>query len=251
MAYLPMPETDDRSYNSNFYSIFGEDGSGDLTGLNDQESKFSPSKVSMKEFLVGYLGSHVHSLTLSSSTESRGQVGVSRIVSNIVGSESAPKDSLLQNVNDYWPLSETCSHFIDSLKGSGYRFTPFDFADICLVYPVLQPYATKIKLSNLKIRNKDKSLNNFKGCKPYLPWEFNSAEIKLTLSNENNATFIDNVSEEHVKVSLGDLFLAGDSRLISAGNIHSEEGICISCSLAASWEQLKAKVINNFLFRLF
>ena len=245
VSYIPMPESDDRNYNNNYKVIFdgdSEDSTQQKIAIAEADSRFTPSKISMKEFSIGYFGSHTHSLILS-SPESRGQGAVSQIVSNIVGSsEGASKGFLLHNVNDYWPLDEKCTEFINKLKVSESRFAAFDFADICLVYPILQPNASKIKLSTL---NKVGTNSNTKKLgTPYLPWEENSACIFFAITNENHTSFIDNVTHEYVKVSVGDLFRHGGS--LSSGDVKSESGICICCPVAPRWEQFNAKVKSSF-----
>ena len=254
VSYIPMPESDDKSYNNNYSAIFDSDNEDSIQqkiAIAEADSRFTPSKISMKEFSIGYFGSHTHSLTLS-SPESRGQGAVSQIVSNIVGSsEGASKDFLLHNVNDYWPLDGHCNDFINKLRASEQRFTAFDFADICLVYPILQPNASKVKLSTLLLSSRNSSEGKLshtrKESTPSLPWEENSASIFFTITNENHTSFIDNVTHEYVKVCLGDLFRDGGSH--SMGDVRSESGICICCPVAPRWDQFNAKVrpYNNSL----
>ena len=69
-----------------------------------------------------------------------------------------------------------------------------------------------------------------------------SAVLNFTLFNESQSSFIENVSNEYVKVSIKDLFRSID------GDILSGEGVCASFPVAATWNEVQAKVSLSCIF---
>jgi hypothetical protein len=279
LSYIPMLESDDPNYNNN-YNEFENNGK-----IHDNDNKFVASKVTSKEYTVGFFGA-IPKAAVFSIPDLKIQ-GVSQLVSNIVGSESNQKDILLQNINDFWPVDSACSGLIESIKTKYDQFHLNDNADICLVYPVLQPNLFRVKLSptmffsdakcisgdenhstpkkvvqlhsiektSIEIKPQSPHLkaeqNHQKNSFSFLPWEKNCASLKFTIVNENASNFIDNHVDEFVKFQIKDLFTEDSNYEIFKHDINSLE-ICKKFPITSSSSDannFKVSIVEIYIFK--
>ena len=124
-------------------------------------SASKPAGTEAREYLIGGLGASVSALRFCVPEQSQ---GVSRLVSNIVGSsESTHRDFVLHNMNDVWPIPadgmdalRVCSTSSSGTSSGNSSVTggnltlKNDSPDICLVYPILQPIVSKLKIPEIK-----------------------------------------------------------------------------------------------------
>eukprot|EP01038_Epipyxis_sp_PR26KG_P004902 gene4902-6863_t len=213
VSFYPMIDKNSNNSNNNDTSST----SNGSTGLNfDNFKKINRNKNQISETVTQLMTNIVKTTTNNSNTNNNSNKN------NAVSDFEFNVDKhLIYNINEPWPLNKSNNgnnnnnnnnnSLIDYIINE--RNMKTEYSEICLLYPIIQPLTSSLKLStqdynyifsNEKSSNQSNLLKKLKSSE-FWPWKYNKGIILLTLQYDSSASFIDSYSEEFVQIRLCDL----------------------------------------------